>query len=140
MANEYGVFNQGTVVLEYWCGAVTLEELLEHESEQSEDAIIQSASMVIADCRDAFFQLDQTGVATISQSTLSREGYSQKKVALIINPDTWDIANDYSEQFWGTSNDVLCFHGIEAASAWLDLDSTNLKKRFMKLKQVCLDN
>lgn len=137
MANEYGVFNQGAVVLEFWSGVITLDELLAHELEQSQDLTIKDAAIVVADCRDAHFKLDKFDILSISQSTLARDGYHKKKIAIIINADTWDIANDYSEQFWGTGNEVFCFHSIEAASAWLGLDSKNLQKRFATLKKIC---
>jgi hypothetical protein len=138
MANEYGVFNQGTIVLEYWAGNVNLQELLEHERQQSQDVTIEHATMVIADCREAIFSLDQFDISAICESTLSRASYREKQVALIINPQTWDLASDYSAHFWGSSNNVLCFHSLEAACAWLELDGNNLQKRLMQVKQACM--
>jgi hypothetical protein len=138
MANEYGVFNQGTIVLEYWSGEIGLQEMLDHEREQSQDPSLKEGSVVIADCRDAVFSLTEPELRAICQSTLSRVGYQQKKVAIVINPHTWDIAHNYSAHFWGSSNDVLCFHSHQAACAWLELDSANVQKRLMNLKQVCL--
>ncbi|MGR6873178.1 hypothetical protein ACU6U9_12915 [Pseudomonas sp. HK3] len=134
MANDYGVFNQGAVVLEYWSGVITLDELLKHELQQSEDSLIQKCSMVLVDCRDALFKVDQTGVKIFSQHILARQKYTFKKVALLINPNTWDIASDYSEQFWGSDNTVMAFHSLDAASVWLDLDGHNVEKRLFKLK------
>ena len=138
MANEYGVFNQGTVVLEYWAGEIGLQEMLDHEREQSQDTNIKEGSIVIADCREAVFSLSEPEIQSICHSTLSRVGYQQKKVAIVINPHTWDIANNYSGYSWGSGNDVLCFHSHQAACAWLELDSDNVQKRLMNLKQVCL--
>ena len=139
MANEYGVFNQGSVVLEYWNGVITLDELLKHELQQREDALIEKQSMVIVDCRDALFDVDQAGVEIFSQRILARQAYTFIKVALLINANTWELASNYSDYFWGSDNLVMSFHSLEAASVWLELDSKNVEKRLIKLKQICLN-
>lgn len=138
MANNYGVFNDGAVVLEYWHGVIKLRELQEHESQQGSDLLIQKNSRVLADCREAFFELSDEEVSLYSKTVLTRHEQTHNKVALVINPDTWDIVNHFSEQLWGTNNLVMSFHSLDAASIWLELDSRNVEKRLLKLKETWL--
>lgn len=140
MASEYGVFNQGTVVLEYWRGEITLEEMLHHETIQRQDVLIHNQSILVADCRDAVFQLSETCIEQLSRVILDRTGDAPHKVALIINPDTWDLATDYSQKMWSFNKEVMAFHSLDAASVWLDLDSKNLQKRLLSLKASCLSS
>ncbi|NVK38315.1 MAG: hypothetical protein HWE18_10345 [Gammaproteobacteria bacterium] len=138
MASEYGVFNQGSVVLEYWLGEVTLDEMLQHELIQNQDALIHNQSIVVVDCRDAVFQLTPDCIEQFSQVILNRPRDIFHKVALIIHPDSWELATDYSQRLWQSNKEVMAFHSLDAASVWLDLDSKNLQKRLTSLKATCM--
>jgi hypothetical protein len=138
MANEYGIFNDGAVVLEYWHGVIKFKELQQHESQQGSDLLIQKNSRVLADCREAFFELSDEELHLYSETVLTRHQQTHHKVALVINPETWDIVSNFSEQLWGTNNLVMSFHSLDAASMWLELDSRNVEKRLLKLKKTCL--
>lgn len=140
MASEFGVFNQGSVILEYWYGNITLEEMLQHEVVQSQDTLIHNQSILVADCRDAVFELSENDLEQLSQAVLERTRDVPHKVALIINPDTWDLASDYSQRMWPFNKEVMAFHSLDSASIWLDLDSKNLQKRLLSLKASCLSS
>lgn len=138
MANEYGIFNDGAVVLEYWHGIIHINELEQHESQQGADPLIQKESNVLADCREAFFELSNEELHLYSQTVLARHEQTHNKVALVINAQTWDIASNFSEQLWGSNNLVMLFHNLDAACIWLELDGRNVEKRLLKLKKNCL--
>lgn len=139
MANYYGIFNQGSVLLERWEGVITLAEMLEHETLQRNDPLVGDFSLAVVDCRKATFDLSPKQLAQYSEFILSRGTYSGKKVALIINSGTWDMANTYNDHFWSAENETMSFHSIDAASAWLELDSKNVQNRLTKLKESCLN-
>jgi len=139
MANYYGIFNQGSVLLECWEGVITLAEMLQHETLQRDDPLVRDFSLVVADCREATFNLTSEELAQYSQFMLSRGTYSGKKVALIINSESWDMANIYNDLFWSADNEIMSFHSIDAASAWLELDSKNVQNRLARLKESCLN-
>lgn len=136
MANEYGIFNDGAVVLEYWHGIININELEQHESQQGADPLIQKESNVLADCREAFFELSNEELHFYSQTVLARHGQIHNKVALVINAQAWDIASNFSEQLWGSNNLVMSFHNLDAACIWLNWMGVMLKNVCLNLKKT----
>jgi len=55
MPNNYAVLNEGSVVVEFWTGPVTHEELLAHERRHLSDPLIQAGASVLVDAERAQF-------------------------------------------------------------------------------------
>jgi len=132
MSNTYAVYNSGKIMLEYWFGDIYYEELLEHQIKQQSDDRVKVFSNEIVDFRDATFHLTDTDVIQMSEKLSTN--MLLKKVALVINRQDWDQASLYSKNAWQLDVEVIAFHTLEAACAWIGLDSTNIEKKLKQLK------
>ncbi len=139
MANTYGIFNNGTVVLEYWNGVVDVGELIEHETSQLNDTLIKNLAVFLVDCRDVDFEMDFKSIEKFIgiYDTFNKK---LKSMAVLINKSGWDITNEYSHQAWTAGFEVITFFDLESACIWLDLDHKNTQHRIQALKKsVILD-
>lgn len=136
MSNTYGIYNSGTVVLEYWNGAIGSGELFEHQGLQDTDNNIASNAIKIVDFRDV--QLDLTDHEVIQFAQAFASDCSKQPMALVIKDREWDRASLYAQQLWKDKREVIAFHTMEAACAWFDLDASNIESRIKELKKELL--
>ena len=78
MANTYGIYNSGSVVLEYWFGNVKAKELFEHQQLQEADDAISDLATSIVDFRDVTFDLTDDEVVQFAEF-ISQENPCQKR-------------------------------------------------------------
>jgi hypothetical protein len=132
VANTYAVYNSGKVKLEYWCGDIYAKELLLHQIKQRDDIRVELVTFEIIDFRDANFHLSNKNVVEVSDHITIKQ--VSKHVAMIVNKCDWEQANLYSRQAWNVEVDVIAFHTVEAACAWIQLDSKNIVNKLKQLK------
>ena len=132
MANTYAVYNSGEIMLEYWCGDIYYDELLNHQIKQHNDERAQLALSELIDFRDAKIHLSDSDVIEVSEKMIRTQPL--KKVAMLINKEDWDKASLYSRQAWNLDVDVIAFHTLEAACAWIQFDSNSIEKKLKQLK------
>jgi hypothetical protein len=132
MANTYAVYNSGKIMLEYWCGDIYFEELLAHQIKQKSDDRLQYILAEIVDFRDAKVYLSDHDVVKVSDR-ITRNSLI-KKVAMVINRCDWDKASLYSRSAWTQDVEVIAFHTIEAACAWVQFDSKHIESKLKQLK------
>ena len=65
MPVTYDVIEDGTVVLEYWRGAVTRDDIMAHEHRHLMDARISPGASVLVDAREAHFGITHEEVRDI---------------------------------------------------------------------------
>jgi hypothetical protein len=82
MSNTYGIYNSGTVVLEYWNGTIGSNELFEHQGLQDTDNNIAKNATKIVDFRDV--QLDLTDQEVIQFAQTFASDCSEQPMALVI--------------------------------------------------------
>ncbi len=133
MANTYGVFNNGTVVLEYWQGTIKLDELVEHETKQLKDSLIRNSVTAVVDCRDANFDMTLGEVEQFIQ-VFTSDNNKLKHMAIVINKQSWKIANEYCHKAWKGGFEILTFFDLESACIWLKFDDKNTHNRLKALK------
>lgn len=136
MANNYGIFNQGTVVLEYWQGVIELEEMIEHQLVQIKDKGIIANGVLLADCRDAIFTVDNDRIYKFTQLLKDQDKGHFKKLAIIVNEKSWEKANIYCLQAWQYNVKALTFYNFSAACLWLNFDEANILSRMQQLKDT----
>ncbi|MFT6153385.1 MAG: putative methyltransferase [Bermanella sp.] len=132
MANTYAVYSSGQVVLEYWCGDIYFDELMKHQLKQKSDARITSQSSEIVDFRDVNTCLTDMEIVKFSE-TLANNNLI-KKIALITHIKDWEQATLFSKKAWYLDVEVIIFHTVEAACAWVGFDSKNIDKKLNQLK------
>lgn len=136
MANHYGIYNQGTVVLEYWQGDIEFEELIEHELLQIKDKGIIGNGVLLADCSNAIFNIENDRIYKFTQLLKDQDKGRFSKLALIVNENTWQKANIYCLQAWQYNVKALTFYDLAAACHWLNFDEGNILSRLNHLKDM----
>jgi hypothetical protein len=132
MANTYAVYSSGQIVLEYWCGDIYFDELMAHQLKQQSDTRITPQSSEIVDFRDVNTYLSDSDVVKFSE-TLAKSNLT-KKIALITRIKDWEQATLFSKKAWFLDVEVIVFHTVEAACAWVDFDSKHIEKKLNQLK------
>jgi len=138
MSNTYGIYNSGSIVLEYWEGLVRAEELFGHQRLQEVDPGIAEHATTIVDFRNVTFEISDTDVLNFAQAFTKNSPCTKKKMALVISEVDWEKASLYSQQVWSDDVEVIAFHSLEAACAWLNLDSANIETKLLELKNGLL--
>lgn len=132
MANTYAVYNSGNILIEYWCGDVFFSEISELLSKQDHDSRIQSHTCEIVDFRDANLILTNEEITNITSRL--KGGHKSKKIALIINNPSWDVACSYSRFAWSEGIELLAFLSLDAACAWIEFDTQHIQTKLSQLK------
>ena len=133
MPNAYGVYNEGTIVIEYWTGEMDFEEVLNHQIQQCKDLRIHKISSEIIDLRDAIGNLSDLEASSITNAL--NPDSPEKRMALIINRSDWALANQYSQSAWRKKVEVVTFYSVDAACAWLELDREHIEFKLKQLKK-----
>ena len=138
MSNTYGIYNSGSVVLEYWAGTVRAKELFDHQRMQEVDEGIADHAMTIVDFRDVKFEISDKEVVQFADAFTQDSKCQKKRMALLICDEDWDRASLYSQQVWSEDVEVIAFHTLDAACAWLNLDASNIDSKINELKNGLL--
>lgn len=138
MTNTYGIYNSGSVVLEYWCGRVGAQELFQHQRLQEVDSGIADHATTIVDFREVIFDISDEEVVQFAHAFTQDIQCQKKRMALVICDEDWDRASLYAQQVWREDVEVIAFHTMEAACAWLNLDASNIESKINELKNGLL--
>lgn len=136
MPNNYAVLNGGNLVVEFWTGQVTQEELIAHERRHLSDLLIKAGASVLVDAERAQFG---TTVEEIKEITdLYRQTIGRLKVgkmALLVNKETYERALVFLKEAEGYGVKVIVFNSIDIACTWLGLD-VNVVRSQLKVLQA----
>jgi hypothetical protein len=123
MPNNYAVLNEGSVVVEFWTGPVTHEELLAHERRHLSDPSVKPGAAVLVDAERAHFG------TTVDEVKELAELYGQVigrlkvgRMALLVNKETYERALVLLKEAEGYGVKVIVFNSIDIACTWLGLD------------------
>jgi hypothetical protein len=103
-----------------------------HQLKQQSDTRITPQSSEIVDFRDVNTYLSDSEVVKFSE-TLAKSNLT-KKIALITRIKDWEQATLFSKKAWYLDVEVIVFHTVEAACAWVDFDSMHIEKKLNQLK------
>ncbi|THJ23677.1 MAG: hypothetical protein CAF44_001695 [Nitrospira sp. CG24D] len=123
MPNNYAVLNSGSVVVEFWTGPVTHEELLAHERRHLSDPSVKPGAAVLVDAERAHFG------TTIDEVKELADLYGQVigrlkvgRIALLVNRETYERALVFLKEVEGYGVKVIVFNSLDIACTWLGLD------------------
>jgi hypothetical protein len=135
MPNNYAVLNEGSVVVEFWTGPVTHDELLAHERRHLSDPSIKVGAAVLVDAERAQFG---TTVDEIKEVT---DLYGQVigrlrvgRMALLVNKETYERALVFLKEAEGYGVKVIVFNSIDIACTWLGLDVNAARNQLQALQ------
>ncbi|HMS85830.1 MAG TPA: hypothetical protein PKD12_19470 [Nitrospira sp.] len=93
MPVTYDVIEDGTVVLEYWSGQVTREDLVTHEKQHLTDPRIMPGASVLVGARQAHLGIMQDAVGDLVNGLYAdyRRPLNIKKCALPVNDLSYPV-------------------------------------------------
>ena len=136
MPNNYAVLNEGSVVVEFWTGPVTHDELLAHERRHLSDPSIKAGASVLVDAERAQFGTSVEQVKDIT--ALYGQAIGRLKVgrmALLVNKQTYERALMFLKEVEGYGVKVIVFNSLDIACTWLGLD-VNVARKQLQLLQA----
>ncbi len=135
MPNNYAVLNSGSVVVEFWTGPVTHEELLAHERRHLSDPSVKLGAAVLVDAERAHFG------TTIEEIKEIVDLYGQVigklkvgRMALLVNKETYERALVFMKEVEGYGVKVIVFNSLDIACTWLGLDVNVARKQLQALQ------
>ncbi|HMS86714.1 MAG TPA: hypothetical protein PKD12_24180 [Nitrospira sp.] len=138
MAVTYDVVDDGRVVLQYWSGQVTRDEVVAHEHQHLTDPRITPRASVIVDARQAQFGIAEHEVRDIIDGlyALYPHPLKIKKCALLVNDVTYPLAQAYEASGGKYGLNIVAFHSLDIACTWLGLDAKMVSSHLERLRQV----
>ncbi len=136
MPVTYDVIEQGEVVLQYWSGTVSRDDLVAHENHHLADPRIMLGASVLVDARAALFGMTQEEVRDIIDSLYAAvpPPLNIKKCALLVNFETYPLAQAYEKGMEKYGISAIAFSFLNGACAWLGLDAERVTPQLEKLK------
>lgn len=123
MPHNYVVVNSGSVVVEFWTGQVTHNQLLAHERLHLSDPSVKPGAAVLVDAERAHFG------TTIDEVKELADLYGQVigrlkvgRMALLVNKETYERALVLLKEAEGYGVKVIVFNSLDIACTWLGLD------------------
>lgn len=123
MPNSYAVLNGGSVVVEFWIGQVTHDELLAHERRHLSDPSVKAGASVLVDAQRANFGTTVEEIKDIADLYGRVIGKLKvSRMALLVNKETYERALVFLKEVEGYSVKVIVFNSLDIACTWLGLD------------------
>lgn len=135
MPNNYAVLNNGSVVVEFWTGQVTQEEVLAHERLHLSDPLVNAGASVLVDAESAHFGTTAEQVKDIT--ALYGQVIGKLKVsrmALLVNKETYERALIFMKEVEGYGVKVIVFNSLDIACTWLGLDVNVARNQLQALQ------
>jgi hypothetical protein len=135
MPVEYVVLNQGALVLEYWTGTISHDEVLAHERRHLSDSSIARGASVLVDATSASFETTSEAVHEVTDLyRRSGEKLRVGKSSVLVNESAYDRARLYERQATDLGVRVILFNSLEVACVWLGIDATTACTELKKLQ------
>lgn len=114
------MLNQGTLVLEWWTGTISHEEVLSHERRHLSDSSIARGAYVLANVMSASFETKQEQVhEVVDLYRLFTETLRVGKVAVLVDESSYGRAQLYAKQAADLGLRVILLSSLDVACKWL---------------------
>ena len=139
MAATYDVIENGRVVLQYWSGKVTRDNVVTHEHQHLTDPRITPGASVLVDAREAEFGIAANEVRDIMDSLYGSfpRPLRIKKCALLVNSQTYPLAQAYEKEGITYGISAIAFSNLAIACTWLGLDAKIVESHLERIKKSC---
>lgn len=135
MPNNYAVLNGGSLVVEFWTGQVTHDDLLAHERRHLSDTSVKAGASVLIDAERAHFGITVEEIKEIADLYGQVIGKLKvSRMALLVNKETYERALVFLKEVEGYGVKVIVFNSLDIACAWLGLDVNVARKQLQILK------
>jgi hypothetical protein len=135
MTITYDVIAQGTVVLEYWSGPVTRDDIVKHEHQHLSDPRIKPGASVLVDAKEAYCGITPEEVRDIVDSLYAAypRPLNIRRCALLLNMQTYPLVRAYAKSADKYDISVIAFTFLSGACAWLGLDVQMVKSHLERI-------
>jgi hypothetical protein len=135
MPVDYVVLNQGTLVLEWWTGTISHEEVLSHERRHLSDSSIARGASVLANAMSASFETTQEQVhEVVDLYRRVPEMLRVGKVAVLVDELAYGRAQLYAKQAADLGLRVILLNSLDVACKWVGADVLMVYKELDKLR------
>lgn len=135
MPSTYAVIDDGRIVVEFWTGEVTHDELLAHERRHLSDPLIKAGASVLVDAQRARFGTTEEEIADIAVLYSRVVGKLKvTRMALLVNNETYERALVFMKEVEGYGVKVIIFNSLDIACTWLGLDVNVARKQLQALQ------
>jgi hypothetical protein len=135
MPVEYVVLNQGTLVLEWWTGTISHEEVLAHERRHLSDSSIARGASVLANAMSASFETTPEQVhEVVDLYRRFAETLRVGKVAILVDETAYGRAQLYAKQVADLGLRVILLSSLDVACKWVGADVLMVYKELDKLR------
>ncbi len=135
MPNKYAVLNDGHVVVEFWTGQVTHDELLAHEQRHLSDPNVKAGAAVLVDAERAQFGTTTDEIKDIVALYGHVVGrLNVARMALLVNNETYERALVFMKEVEGYGVKVIVFSMLDVACTWLGLDVGVVRNELLTLR------
>lgn len=138
MAISYGVIQNGSIVLQYWTGSVTRDDIIVQQHDCLSDPRIKPNTSVLIDATETLFGLTPEKMRDIVNVLFSTALHSPtiKNFVLLVNPLTYRLAHvqEATAHLYGTP--VRAFTSLHEACACLELDTKMVTSQLERIRHA----
>ena len=138
MATSYDVIQDGRVVLQYWSGSMTADDIAAQQHACLSEPRIKPGTSVLIDATETLFGLTPERMrdimAVLSNTTFHPQNI--KNFALLVNSLTYRLARtqEATAHLYGTP--VCAFTILDEACMWLELDAKMVTAQLDRIKRA----
>lgn len=120
----YAVEMDGALVIEAWTGAITVDDLYAHRSQQAVDPAIVGGARVLADARTASFRdISDAEMAQFARAYSLTEKRMISRATAFVAGGGFAKARVYEKASRSFLRNVVVFTNLATACKWLGIDA-----------------
>ncbi len=136
MPGEYEVIHDGQLVVEFWAGAITGEEILEHEKIHLSDQSIKKNAKCLVDMRNITSELSMKDIQEVAELNIAcPDGPKHHKIAIVCTDSrVYRQSQMYELSLFKHDVSIITFTSLSVACAWLKVDVIDVEVTVDQLK------
>ncbi|MAX24426.1 MAG: hypothetical protein CMJ19_07965 [Phycisphaeraceae bacterium] len=136
MPGDYEVIHDGQLVVEYWAGAVTCDEILEHEKIHLADTSIMKHARCLVDMRNITSELSIKDIQEVVDMNMAcLDAPKHLKIAIVCTDSrVYRQSQIFELSLFKHGVSIITFTSLSVACAWLDVDVVQVESTIDQLK------
>ncbi|MBX3305443.1 MAG: hypothetical protein KF751_05245 [Nitrospira sp.] len=138
MAISYDVIREGMVILQYWTGKVTRDDIVAYRYGCLTDPRIKRGASILIDARESLFGVSPEKMRAIVDLLYESSFLIThiKNYAPLVNPLTYRLARVQEAIGHLDANSIATFTVLDAACLWLGLDGTMVTSQLELIRKA----
>ncbi len=134
----YEVMENGKLVLEYWQGDISRDELILHSQQHLTDSRVIPGASALADARGAQFSVNPEDVPEIVDRLYAAYAGRLRigKCAVLVSDQAYGLARTYERVAGKYGINVIVFTSLDVACRWLGVDMEVVEKFVNRARSI----